>query len=287
MYIVADIGGTNMRIAGSHDLQSFAGGPEIIPTPQLYDEGIRVIIETAQRIAGVEAIQGVAIGFAGVLSRDTCGVFSSPHLVEWGGHALGGDIAHALATEVVLENDAAMVGLGEAHFGAGKGSAILAYITVSTGVNGVRVIDGIIDRATWGFEIGAQYVPAIQSVNFSPQAKEGEICTLEESVSGTAISQRFGTHPRELGKDSPVWEDLAQTLAFGLINTIVHWSPDRIVLGGSMMNEIGIPVDRVRTHIGIHLERIPEIPEIRHSSLGDLGGLWGGLARLTSLKKKG
>ena len=40
------------------------------------------------------------------------------------------------------------------------------------------------------------------------------------------------------------WEELAETFAIGLHNTILHWSPDRVVLGGSMFNEIGISVER-------------------------------------------
>jgi hypothetical protein len=52
------------------------------------------------------------------------------------------------------------------------------------------------------------------------------------------------------------------------------------VVGGSMMGEAGIPLERVN----VYLERVkrvnPALPEIVSASLGDLGGLWGGLACL-------
>jgi hypothetical protein len=87
-------------------------------------------------------------------------------------------------------------------------------------------------------------------------------------------------HPRDLGKDSPVWEELSNILAFGLYNSLLHWSPDRVVLGGSMFNEIGISADRVKEHIDEINVKLPEIPDIVHSALGDFGGLYGGLALL-------
>ena len=109
----------------------------------------------------------------------------------------------------MLENDAALVGLGEATDGAGKGSAILAYVTISTGVNGARIVDGQIDRATYGFEIGEQYV-------------DDSARTFEELVSGRAIAARFNIPPRELGKDHPVWDELARFTARALHNAIAH-----------------------------------------------------------------
>jgi predicted NBD/HSP70 family sugar kinase len=47
-----------------------------------------------------------------------------------------------------LESCAELAEMGR----TGKGPAIIAYITISTGVNGVRIVDGEIDRATYGFE---------------------------------------------------------------------------------------------------------------------------------------
>ncbi|MGZ9102433.1 MAG: ROK family protein, partial [Rhodoplanes sp.] len=83
-----------------------------------------------------------------------------------------------------------------------------------------------------------------------------------------------------LGKGHPMWDELAWITARALHNTIAHWSPDRIVIGGSMMNEIGIPIDRIWTHLQALPRKNPALPEVVHATLGDFGGLWGGLARL-------
>ena len=50
MYILADIGGSKMRIARSDDLQSF-GEPVIIETPQIYEEGLKNLTDTALKLA--------------------------------------------------------------------------------------------------------------------------------------------------------------------------------------------------------------------------------------------
>ena len=255
-----------MRIAGSSDLENFRD-PIIFDTPQEYEEGIKQLSDAALKVASGKPIEAFACGVPGALSDDKRKLHVAPHLSLWKGRELAKDIEKMLSTHVYLENDVAQVGLGEAVHGAGKGVAVVVYITVSTGVNGVRVINETLDRGR--AEIGGQYV----YVADVPR-------TLEDLISGNSISEKYGVHPKEIDKDSPVWEELARITAFGVHNTILHWSPDRVVLGGSMFNEIGIPVERVRAHVRSIMKKFPETPEIVHSSLGELGGLWGGLARL-------
>jgi predicted NBD/HSP70 family sugar kinase len=224
-------------------------------------------------MAGPERIDAMAFDITGVVSNDGKTPLTSPHLPDWKERPLARELEAALSTRVNLLNDTAQVGLGEAMYGAGKGAEILAYVTVSTGVNGVRIVDGRVAKVAYGFEIGGQYLFVAESPR-----------TLESLVSGRAVQEKYEIDPRHIEKDSPVWEELAQLFAYGLHNTILHWSPDRVVLGGSMFNEIGISVDRVKFHVGQIMRKFPAIPEIVHSELGNVGGLWGGIARLKQLR---
>lgn len=271
MFILIDIGGTKTRVARSTNLSAF-DEPVVFKTPQPYQYALAGIVETVQKLIGASSITGISIGVPGVLTHDKRSIVNAPHLQQWNGAHLADDFEKALKTHVVLANDVELVGLGEAVAGAGVGQTIVAYVTISTGVNGVRIIDGKIDRSSQGFEIGGQYLGA------SDGAK-----TLEQLVSGSALENKYGVHPRDLGAVSPVWEELARTLAYGLNNTIVHWSPDCIVLGGSMMNEIGIPVPSVEKNLKEILKSFPETPRVLHSSLGDFGGLHGGMSYLNSI----
>ena len=269
MYILVDIGGTNIRVAGSKDLAT-TSEPAVFDTPQDYDDALKKIAERAEHIAGESAIERLVVGVPATLSRDKRLIIGSAlNIPAWKGKSIAGDLETLLRTRAFCENDAALVGLGEAHFGAGKGAEIFAYVTVSTGVNGARIVGGKVDVSAFGFSTGHQYV-----------SSEEPPRTWEQMISGRAIRERFGVAPRELGKEHAVWEELARTVAVGLHNSIVHWSPDKVALGGSMFNDIGIPLERVK----FHLERITgvanELTEIVHSQLGDTGGLWGGVALL-------
>lgn len=267
MYIVADIGGTNTRVASTRDLLGF-GVPVIYPTPKKYREAISTFANVAKSLAAGDRIDGVQIGIRGVVNKEE-GSISDEVLTDWSEKTLVHDMRVAMSTPMVnLENDVATVAMGEAHFGAGKDSQIVVYITVSTGVNGCRIVDGKIDMSRYGFETGSQYL------NIEPTI------TFEEMVSGTTIQQQFGKHPKELGKDNPLWDELALLTAYGVHNTILHWSPDTVVLGGSMFNEIGISVDAVANHIKKMGKKFSASPKIVHSSLENLGGLWGALALL-------
>jgi predicted NBD/HSP70 family sugar kinase len=180
-----------------------------------------------------------------------------------------GLLSSAFHCPVRIENDTALVGLGEALAGAGKDHSIVSYITISTGVGGVRIIDGVIDRARFGFE------PGHHIMDWS--SKE----TFESLTSGTSNAERYGTPIIEIPKDA--WPLLAKQAAIGAYNSALFWSPDIIVLGGSMIvKKISILFDEIKKAY----QELPQIfggdmPLLKKASLEDEGGLHGGL-RLAS-----
>ena len=274
MYLLFDIGGTNMRIALSKDGATF-GEPKILETPKDFDAAVLAIKNVANELAAGEKLIAAAGGVAGALSRDRSIFLNGPHLSGWNGKPIKKKLEELLGAPTFVENDTAVVGLGEATAGAGKGHEIVAYITVSTGVGGARIIGGRIDVSAMGFEPGHQIIDAGGALKKTSVGGFG--VDLEGYISGTAITERYGKKPREI-TDLAFWDEMARLLAFGLNNTIVHWSPDVVVVGGAMMNKIGIPIDRVRAHLKGILHIYPELPLIEHSALGDVGGLHGALA---------
>ena len=269
MYIVIDIGGTNIRLAGSRDLKTLSE-PIIFATPKEYEGTIEHIAELALQVADGEPIEALAGGVPR-LSHDMRTILPPcewSNIPAWEGKPIASDLEKLLNTRAYFCNDASLVGLGEAVCGAGVGAKIVVYMTVSTGVNGVRIVDGALEPSAFSYSIGDQYISMDEPVR-----------PLEKMISGRSLEERYGMHASELGKEHAVWEELARTTAFGVHNTILHWTPQRVVLGGSMFNEIGIPVDRVTFHLKTITKT--EIPEIVHSSLGAIGGLYGGLVLLT------
>lgn len=265
MYILADIGGTNMRIAAA--TTDSLGEIKKIPTPKNPKEAMTAFVRLARELAGESTVTAVAVGVRWFVVD---GVFlpGDGPLDTWGGLDLRTELSKALAVPVTIIHDTAAVGLGEVHTGAGRGSSICAYVTVSTGVGGDRIVDGRIDRSTYNTEIGRQLV-------------NGEM--LEDLVSGSAVSKKFGIQPKDLSSLDER-NKLADTLAVGLYNTVMHWSPDTIVLGGSMIVGVNpIPIPRTQESLNKLLVKYPKPPVIKMAELGDNGGLWGGLALLKQM----
>jgi len=278
MHLLFDIGGTKMRLAISRDLESFED-PLILDTPDSYEEGIKLLIDSARKLSGGENIKSAAGGVAGPLNKEKTKLVGGPNLGDWVGNTIAQDISLGVGAPVYLNNDTALVGLGEAHAGAGGGFSVVAYITVSTGVGGVRVVDGVIDEASIGFEPGHQIIDADKTL--CPECEGND---LESLISGTAIEKRFGKKPYEI-KDEKLWEEtLPEFLAYGLNNTVMHWSPDVIVLGGSMVvGDPAISVPATEKYLKDIVKIIPKIPEIKSAQLGDLGGLHGAVRYLKQI----
>ena len=271
MYLLFDIGGTNMRLAISSDGKTVSE-PTIVPTPPDFQDGLKTIKNIAGQLTGGQKIEGVAGGIAGPLDKGKTMLVKSPHIGEWINKPLKVELETIFKVPVFLENDANLGGLGEATAGAGIGYSIVAYLTVSTGVGGVRLVNGKIDENSLGFEPGHQII-----------IPEGNLCQcggkghLEAYVGGFYLEKIYGQKAEKL-HDSAIWDQVAKYLAIGLNNATVHWSPNIIVLGGSVMDSI--PLQKVRTYLQEFLTIFPDCPETTLSKHGDLAGLYGALSLL-------
>lgn len=274
-YVLFDIGGTKTRIAFSNDLKTLDKVVNF-KTPAAFSEGMKKVVDTILANAKSADVKAISGGIRGLLEDDKTGIHNDSVLSKWAGKSIVAALQKEFPVPVYLENDSAMAGLGEAVYGAGKGLEIVAYHTVSTGVGGVKIEDGEIDHASTGFEPGHQ----ILDIDRTVLGDEIEP-TLENLVSGTAIEHRFGVKPYEIPQTDVLWEELAEYLAQGLRNTILYWSPDVIVLGGSMV--IGDPkimVESVRKYTVASLDSFVPCPFITEAKLGDEAGLYGALALL-------
>lgn len=274
MYIVFDIGGTKTRIASSQDLHSFSE-PRIFPTVKNFTDGLRIFSQIIRELTNGEKIESCAGGIAGLVEKNTGKIFQTPNLPDWSGQELGKILGEDLVAPIFIENDTAMAGLGEAWSGAGQDKNIVAYLTISTGVGGTRIVDRQIDQSVIGFEPGHQIID-IGSVKNGSNDHSGH---LDDLISGQAFQNRFGRPAYEV-TDEKIWQATARLLAIGLYNTILHWSPTVIVLGGSMMKTPGIKIEAVTKELGRLPHIFPTLPEIKKATLGDLSGLYGSLAYL-------
>lgn len=263
MYLLFDIGGTNIRVAVSSDGKTLSDVKSNL-TPQNFNQGIQILKQIADELRGGQKIEAAAGGLPGPLDSNKTMTTNSANLPDWNNKPLKEILQKEFNAPVFLENDAALAGLGEAIDGAGQGHKIVAFVTISTGVGGARIVDGKIDRNVSGFEPGYQII------------NSGK--TLSDFISGKALAMLYQKNPQEI-TDSKIWDEVSRYLAIGLNNTIVHWSPDIVVLGGSVVNKI--PLEKVQTYINDYLTIFPIKPALVKAQLG-YPGLYGALQLIKS-----
>jgi predicted NBD/HSP70 family sugar kinase len=268
MFLLFDIGGTKMRLAVSEDGTTLKEEKTIL-TPKMFEEGMKEFSAVAKSFKNFEKIKAVAGGIAGAFNKERSILITSPHLMDWENKPLKTELEKVLGVPVYCDNDAVMAGLGEANVGAGKGYEIVMYMTVSTGVGGSRIVNGKVDPTVFGFEPGRQ-IANILDLDEAP-------VFAEDIISGSAMEKQYGKKSKEI-TDPKVWEEEAKRLAHVIHNSIVHWSPNIVVLGGSMIiGDPAIEIARVQAYLGEILRIYPEIPELKKAKLGDVGGLYGAI----------
>lgn len=261
MYILIDIGGTKTRVALTEHREAFLD-PVIFATPHNFEDWMRTLKEIIPSLTQGRKMGGIVVGVPGTLTKNG-EIEVTPNLPEWKDIPLKKQLGETFDCEVLLENDAALVGLGEAVYGAGKDHPIVAYLTISTGVGGVRIVDGAIDRNIFGFEIGHTIIDVENHKD------------VESIISGGALEKHFGMPSHEV-KDVSLWEKINHYAGVFGANTIMYWSPSVVVYGGPVMNDLHI--ETIEREAKKFLFMYAETPIFVRGTLKDFGGLYGALA---------
>lgn len=132
-----------------------------------------------------------------------------------------------------IDTDVIGAARAEQRWGAARGLDDLAYITVGTGV-GVGAIIG--DRTMYGRghgEMGHLRVTRLPGDDWPGICPFHGDC-VEGLASGPAIAQRHGPGP--IGEDWLGWGSVEHALAMLVHNLLLSVQPQRIVMGGGVMN---------------------------------------------------
>ena len=262
MYLVFDMGATHTRLATSSDGIKL---DEIIrfdtdPTAA----GFGKLLGAADSFINGRTLQAIAGGFPGQIDANTGELVHANNLPEWEGLPVRERIEKLFDCRVVLANDVVLAGLGESRVGAGQDIRVMAYYTVSTGVNAVRIVNGHIDMSIVAYKLGEQLLPG----------KAGKPETLEWLVGGAALQSR---HPQLLSGRHD-WKAEAKHLAQAVYNTAIYWTPEVIVFGGSMMRDIKLA--DIEAELSKLSSRLDVMPVLKRAELADTAALNGALALL-------
>ncbi len=245
-----------------------------------------------------EAIYGrpAAIGIASFGPLDpnpaspTFGYITSTPKPRWANVDLAGAIRSALGVPVGFDTDVNIAGLGEWRWGAGQGLSNFIYLTIGTGIGGGVLIDGKPVHGLVHPELGHILLPhdrvADPYEGFCPYHGD----CLEGMAAGPAIGERWGRPAVELPPDHPAWELEAHYLALALQMFICTLSPERIILGGGVMEQIQL-FPLVRRKVIAYLNGYIQSPSILSNidgyivppGLGNRAGVLGAFAQAQQL----
>ncbi len=259
MYLVLDIGATNLRIGYSTDGRALVRTVKT-ESPKKY-RGLLASVQTGLRRLSLPGRPKVAVaGVPGSVYPDKRRLYRVPNSPDWSGRRLADDLKRITGVRTAeIENDALLAGLGEAVLGAGKKFSNVMYCTFSTGINHISIIGGRAVCGPWGFEAGHQIIDRPDT-------------SLMDLASGAGIFRRFG-RPAEKISDKTIWRKIEDDLAVGVYNSILHWSPQAVVCGGGLMQSLDVA--RLGKIVRRRLKIFADAPVFMKAKFGDSAGLYG------------
>ncbi len=289
-----DVGGTKIA-AGIVDLDT--GNMlhrRVIPT--VASRGGEVVLEDALHLADAlvsEArslgIDPAAVGVGVAELVDAAGEIQSAHAPGWRGLPVR-ERRFSQILPAVVESDVRAAALAEARFGAGRGCALFAYVTIGTGISSCLVRDGRPESGTRGNGLVLGTMPLSTTCTQCGVALRP---VLEEIAAGPALVTRF----HAAGGEAQRGEDVLQAAAHGelraklVVREAAHalgssvaflvnvTDPETVVVGGGLGSAEGLLwetfVPACRAHI--YADATRSLPILR-AALGADAGLIGAAA---------
>lgn len=255
---------------------------------------------------------GIGIGAAGQVDRNENVLVFAPNLGVKPNYPLGQLLGDRFKLPVALGNDVEAATLGELKFGAGAGCADFVCIFIGTGIGSGIVQNGQLRKGATGTagEIGHTVVSAEgrlcgcggrghleayasrtaitrtllgelkrgrTSVLTELLAAEG---TIPDPTTATSIAIRSKIIAQAVeAKDELVMNvvrEAAEILGLGLASVINFLNPERLILGGGLMEAVDYLFDITVREAKFEALRLPASQiEITRTGLGDFSGLIG------------
>ena len=203
----------------------------------------------------------------------------------WAHTDFAGRIRRALGVPVGFDTDVNVAALGEYRWGAAQGLDTFIYLTIGTGIGGGGMVNGKLIHGLVHPEMGHIRIPHDRDRDpYAGSCPYHGDC-LEGLAAGPALEERWGQRGETLPADHPAWPLEADYLAFGLVNIICILSPQRIIIGGGVMQQPQL-FPLVRRRVQELLNNYLPVPAILDHideyivppGLGDRAGVLGAMA---------
>ncbi|MGC4235141.1 MAG: ROK family protein [Niabella sp.] len=289
--IGVDVGGTALKFGIVDNegqlIQSFTApvqGDEQAIIAQIKD-----CVQQAVALVDHSLIEGVGIGFPGIVENNII-IGGADNLPGFEQLSLGNLLEAQTGYNVVIDNDANMMALGELVYGAAQGCTDIVFLTVGTGIGGALVLNnrlygGYKNRGTELGHIIVQY--------------NGNLCTcgskgcLEAYASVTSLIEHYKTLRKELpgtvnGKQI-VAAYLQQEpeavaamnrhfdyMAAGIAGYVNIFSPQKVVVGGGISEAGDFYIREIEKRVKVlAMPAAYAYTELVTAALGNKAGLLG------------
>ncbi len=239
-----------------------------------------------------QKISTAGFGFAGFFSLKKRRILNSPNYQALNNFPLFPALRKIIPVPFFIHNDANLAAYGEYMYGSGKKARSLVFLTIGTGVGSGIILNGELWQGTGGFAGELGHIP----VN-----PEGVRCNcgsrgcLETEVSATALVRNYrefsGSKNRLTAEEVYLrakkrdraalksFEKCGYYLGLGLSIVINFLNPEKIILGGGVMNAGNLLLKPTLSEV--KRRAIPfslAVCEIKKASLGNDAGFIGAAA---------
>lgn len=222
--VALDVGGTKLAAGVAAPGADRWLAERRVETPPTGEEALAALLRLADEVvaeAGAARVTGIGVSFGGHVDSAAATVRRSLHVPGWEDVPIAAVLSERFGAPVAVDNDANAGAIGEWN-DAGRPSAPLCYVTVSTGVGAGIAVAGEILRGQDGLagEVGHLVVEP-----------EGEMCAcgrrgcVETVASGPAIERRGGDYG-----------GAARALAVAVAALVAIVNPAVVAIGGGVAN---------------------------------------------------
>ncbi|MFN7036298.1 MAG: ROK family protein [Bellilinea sp.] len=301
-YIVADIGGTHIRVA------LFSRGKidplkvRKIRTRDKDQTPLERLISLIKEVwAEKDDVRAICVAVPGFIDAENGIIIDANNIPGWVNYPIRQLLAEHFSIPILIGNDANLAALGEWRYGAGQGHHHVLYLTISTGIGGGMIINDQLLIGSRGLAAEFGHITVIPE---GPSCSCGQRGHLEAVASGTAIARwvqekmALGFRSSLEGKPGISAKDVAEAarqgdelalramnragtyIGYAIADFLHLFNPSIVILGGGVSTSGPLLIDPLRTAV---MERIMDRAYIKDltitaAHLGDNAGLVGALA---------
>lgn len=215
----------------------------------------------------------------------TFGFITSTPKPGWAQTDFAGAIRRAVGVPVGFDTDVNAAALGEHRWGAARNLSDFIYLTIGTGIGGGAMLNGRLLHGLVHPEMGHIRIPHDWQADSYPGHCPYHGDCWEGLANGPAIEQRWGKRGESLPPEHPAWRLEAHYVALAVSNLVCTLSPQRVILGGGVMQQPGL-LPQVREEVQALLGGYLKAPEILENiaeylvapALGKQAGVLGAIA---------